>query len=85
MTDMKISHAVVWLCLGCAVIAECVHLEPTLDEAIDALPDEWGPHFYAGASSNNYAVLDRVIAETNMKLDGDTSGFFTYLLGVSPM
>ena len=28
---MKISHAVVWLCLSCAVIAECVHLEPTLD------------------------------------------------------
>ena len=67
MTDMKIQHAVVWLCLGCAVIAECVHLEPTLDEAIDALPDEWGPHFNAGASSNNYAVLDRVIAETNVQ------------------
>ena len=79
---MKIQHAVVWLCVGCAVIAECVHREPTLDEAIDALPDEWGPYNdrveqvakkfgYAvvnrASSTNNYAMLNRVIALTNVK------------------
>ena len=82
MTDMKIPHAVVWLCVGCAVMAECVHREPTLDEAIDALPDEWGPYsdrveqvakkfgytvVNHASSTNNYAILNRVIALTNVK------------------
>ena len=67
--EMKIPHAIFCLCTLCTALVGCMRREQmtTLDEAIDALPDEWGPHFNAGASSNNYAVLDRVIAETNVQ------------------
>ena len=62
---MKVLHHVILICAAC-VIAGCSRPEPTLDEAIDALSDDWGGRYQVGASySNNYAVLKRVIAVTN--------------------
>ena len=64
---MKTSHLVFLLCVFCVIVG-CVRRqqEPTLDEAIDALPDEWWSRCKIGtAYSNNYAVLDKVIAVTN--------------------
>ena len=86
MTNMKVSctAVAVWLCVICSIIMGCTRREqvPTLDEAIDALPDEWGPYsdrveqvakkfgytvVNHASSTNNYAMLNRVIALTNVK------------------
>ena len=62
---MKVQHHLILICAAC-VLAGCPRQEPTLDEAIDALTDDWGERYKIGASySNNYAVLKRVIAVTN--------------------
>ena len=65
---MNVSCAAVWLCVTCLIAMGCTRWEksPTLDEDIDALSDEWGPRC-SELSSNNYAVLDQVIAETNVQ------------------
>ena len=63
---MKVLHHMILICAAC-VLAGCSRPEPTLDEAIDALTDDWGEGYKIGASySNNYAVLKRVIAVTNV-------------------
>jgi len=79
---MKMFYKLILLCTTC-VLAGCARQEPTLslDEAIDALPDEWGPYsdklellakkagttvVNRASSTNNYAMLDRVIAVTNV-------------------
>ena len=63
---MKLFHLSILICAAC-VLAACSRPEPTLDEAIDALSDDWGERYKIGASySNNYAVLKRVIAVTNV-------------------
>ena len=62
---MKLFNLLILICTAC-VLAGCSRPEPTLDEAIDALTDDWGERYKIGASySNNYAVLKRVIAVTN--------------------
>ena len=62
---MKVSCRLILICAACA-LAGCSRPEPTLDEAIDALSDDWGERYKIGTSySNNYAVLNRVIAVTN--------------------
>ena len=76
---MKTFRYLVLIGAACA-IAGCPRREPTLDEAIDALPDEWGIYSEkferfarkAGttvlnreSSTNNYAMLNKVIALTN--------------------
>ena len=78
---MKLFHLLILICAAC-VLAGCSRQEPTLDEAIDALSDEWGPYSdklerlakEAGttvlnreSSTNNYAMLNRVIAVTNVQ------------------
>ena len=78
---MKILCHLVSISIVCAIIG-CSSKEPTLDEAIDALPDEWGPytdkleqfakkHDYTivsrKSSRSNYAMLDKVIAVTNVQ------------------
>ena len=63
---MKVLHHMILICAAC-VLAGCSRPEPTLDEAIDALTDDWGERYKIGESySNNYAVLKRVIAVTNV-------------------
>ena len=47
------------LAVGYAV-AGCMRQRPTLDEEIEALPDEWSFSSKTGVSSNNYAVLNRI-------------------------
>ena len=64
---MKVLYHLFLICAVC-VLAGCSRQEPTLDEAIDALSDDWGERYKIGASySNNYAVLKRVIAVTNVE------------------
>ena len=64
---MKTVHYLVLIGTAC-VLAGCSRPEPTLDEAIDALTDDWGGRYKIGTSySNNYAVLKRVIAVTNVE------------------
>ena len=64
---MKVLYHLFLICAVC-VLAGCSRPEPTLDEAIDALTDDWGERYKIGASySNNYAVLKRVIAVTNVE------------------
>lgn len=80
---MRATKLITLFCFACAITG-CARKEQvqTLDEAIDALPDEWGPYSdhveqvakkfgytvmnYA-SSTNNYAMLNRVIALTNVK------------------
>ena len=45
----------------CLMIGCSPHV-PTLDEEIANQPDEWGMGWQIGASSNNWALLDRVVA-----------------------
>ena len=45
----------------CLVIGCSPHV-PTLDEEIANQPDEWGMGWQIGASSNNWALLARVVA-----------------------
>ena len=42
---MRIARLMVLFCVACAITG-CARKDPvqTLDEAIDALPDEWGPY-----------------------------------------
>ena len=42
---MRIARLMVLVCVACAITG-CARKKPvqTLDEAIDALPDEWGPY-----------------------------------------
>ncbi len=78
---MKLFSPLILIYTAC-VIAGCSRPEPMLDEAIDALSDEWGPYSdklerlakEAGttvlnreSSTNNYAMLNRVIAVTNVQ------------------
>ena len=64
---MKLFNLLILICATC-VLAGCSRPEPTLDESIDALTDDWGERYKIGASySNNYAVLKRVIAVTNVE------------------
>ena len=76
---MKMFRQLILIAIAC-ILAGCSRREPTLDEAIDALPDEWGIYSEkferfarkAGttvlnreSSTNNYATLNKVIALTN--------------------
>ena len=78
---MKLFHLLILICAAC-VLAGCSRQEPTLDEAIDALSDEWGTYsdklerlakevgttvLNRESSTNNYAMLNRVIAVTNVQ------------------
>ena len=80
---MRIARLIVLFCVACAITG-CARKDPvqTLDEAIDALPDEWGLYcdrleqlakksgatvVNRASSTNNYAMLNRVIALTNVK------------------
>lgn len=73
--NMNVTFTFAVLCVVCAV-AGCTRREkapdlqlPTLDEAIDALPDTWG--FWSAGEpacyTNKYAVLKQVSALTNVK------------------
>ena len=63
---MKLFHLLILMCAACVLVG-CSRPEPTLDATIDALTDDWGGRYKIGASySNNYAVLKRVIAVTNV-------------------
>ncbi len=78
---MKMLGCLILFGVTCAIVG-CSHREPTLDEVIDALPDEWGMYneklkriatkgnytvVNRASSTNNYVVLGRVIAVTNVK------------------
>ena len=64
---MKLFHLLILICAAC-VLAGCSRPEPTLDETLDALSDDWGERYRIGTSySNSYAVLKRVIAVTNVE------------------
>ncbi len=63
---MKVSCHLVLIVVACA-LAGNASTEPTLDEIIDALPDEWGDRCSLGIASNNYAVLNRITAISNVK------------------
>ena len=64
---MKASYFLMLFCVTCTIIG-CSREEPiqSLDEVIDALPDEWGTRHNTGASSNNFAVVDRINGVTNV-------------------
>ena len=54
---MKVQHHLILICAAC-VLAGCSRQEPTLDETIDALTDDWRDRCKVVTSySNNYAVL----------------------------
>ena len=65
---MKVSCYLICIYAFCALTG-CARRESSLDEAIDALPpDEWGPYsIVQGIATNNYMVLNQVIALTNVK------------------
>ncbi len=67
---MKVAHHLFLIGAAC-VLAGCSRLEstPSLDEVINALPpDEWGSDIIVlGIATNNYTVLNRVVALTNVK------------------
>ena len=65
---MKVLCYLIYIYTFCALTG-CAPRESSLDEAIDALPpDEWGPYsMVQGIATNNYMVLNQVIALTNVK------------------
>ena len=64
---MKVAHQLVLIGAVC-VLAGCSRPEPTIDEVIDSLTDDRGECCKIRTSySNNYAVLKRIIAMTNVE------------------
>ena len=64
---MRILHPLALICIAC-VLAGCPRREPTLDEAIDALPDEWGIYsekFERFARKAGTTVLNRESSTNN--------------------
>ena len=66
-TEFCIVAAAITIATFVALAAPLPQPEPTLDEIIDALPDEWGERRSLGIASNNYVVLNRITAMTNVK------------------
>ena len=59
----------IWAIMGCARSENesAFNKALTLDDEIEALPDEWSCRRDMGPVSNNYVILDRVIAVTNVQ------------------
>ena len=55
---MKVSCHLMLIVVACALVG-IARPEPTLDEIIDSLPDEWGDRRSLGIASNNSIVLNR--------------------------